>query len=124
MSNPATIFRALDSSGDWEAGQGLGSYASGEAAIDLDIETALLMFKGDAFWAADEGVDWINLLGNKGTEPAIDLAVRQTIASRDGVTAVTSVDSQLDRPTRKLSIQARTSTIYSQSAAITAQVTI
>lgn len=121
---PAMIFRGLDSNGDWNFGNGLGSYAMGEAAVLLNVKTAIMLFLGDAFWDASKGIDWLNLLGTKGTQNAILAAVRSTIVGCDGVTGITSLSSSVNDVTRTMSISATISTIYSQSAAVSAQITI
>lgn len=118
------IFRGLDQNRDWCFGQGLSSYATGSAAVLLNVQTAVQTFLGDAFWAANFGIDWLNLLGTKGTQDAIIAQTRAVIANCEGVTAINSVTSSLDRQTRTLSLQFNISTVYSANAAGTAQITV
>jgi hypothetical protein len=124
MSNPAEIFRSLDSNGDWQFGNGLGSYAKQERAVVLDVQTALQTFLGDAFWQATFGIDWFNLLGSRGTQAAIVAACRAMIATRWGVTGILTAAAALDRATRSLTLQFTISTVYSASASGTAQITV
>lgn len=122
--NPPMIFRGLDSSGDWQFGQGYGSYAHGQSAVLLNVKTALLTFLADAFWNATFGIDWINLLGTKGTQNAILASVRQMIAQCEGVTGISAVSFSANTQTRRMTIQATVSTVYSQSGSVSAQITI
>lgn len=108
------IFRSLNSDGDWTLGNGLQNYAHDEAAIALDISTALKVFLGECPWATDAGVDWWNLLGGK-DQVNLLLQTRQVIASRDGVTKITSVEAFLDRATRRLAVTYKVDTIYSRN---------
>ena len=76
------IFRGLDPvTRDWVFGQGLSSYATGSAAVLLNVQTAVQTVLGDAFWAANFGIDWLTLLGTKGTQDAIIAATRSTFST-------------------------------------------
>lgn len=123
-TNPARIFRGLNSSHDWEGGQGSSSYATAQTAILLDVQTALMTFLGDAFWNATFGIDWFNLLGNKNTEDAIVAQCRSMIASRQGVTGINTVAAVLNRQTRRLFLEFNISTVYSANAVGSAQITV
>mgnify|MGYP006277781695 CR=1 FL=1 len=109
------IFRAITSSGDWVFGQGNSSYFTANAAIAANIQTALKLFLNDAFWSANSGIDWINLLGNLNTENAILTQVRNTIANCYGVVQITSVNANFDRSQRLLTLSYNVSTIYSSN---------
>jgi|GEM_PF-1790697 hypothetical protein len=119
------IFRGLDpTTEDWTFGQGISSYVGGSAAVALNVKTALQTFLGDAFWAATFGVDWINLLGNRNTLNAILAQTRAVIAGAEGVTAILSVSSNLDRATRTLTLQYSYADVYSPNVSGSANVTI
>jgi len=120
MSLPATnqpeIFRGVDAiTGDWQAGQGFGSYATAENAINLDIRTALQCFLGDWFADLTFGIDWVTYLGNRGTENAILLAVRQMLSSRYGVVVVNALSASLNSLTRSLTLVYNVTTIFSKT---------
>ena len=67
MSTPTQMtFRSLTTSGDWTWGSGVQNYSTGEAAIEVNIKTALQMFRGEAFWDTTFGVDWLTLLSSAG----------------------------------------------------------
>ena len=92
MSAPQT-FRSLDATGDWVFGGGRSSYATGNTAIQMDIQTALQIFMGECFWDTSFGVDWWNLLGGKNpsAQASIVLQVRTVILGIVGVTQINSV---------------------------------
>ncbi len=109
-------FRAIDASNDWIFGQGVNSYFTREKAIAADIKTALLFFLNDCFFAMTTGIDWWNLLGSK--NPAarnnIILQTRRTIASREGVVRINSVDAVIDTSDRCIRISFNIDTLFSQ----------
>lgn len=110
--------RALDADGDWVFGQGRGSYLVGIEAIVQDIETALHVFLGEAFWDMAFGVDWFNLIGAKANvaQQNIILQCREIIATREGVTKINRVEVTFTDFRRTLSIQYDISTIYGQTS--------
>lgn len=111
------IFRALDPVGDWSFGRGVQSYVRDEDAVEINVETRLKSFLGDAFWAVDFGIDWWNLLGsmNPKAQAAIVLATRLTIAESYGVVRINSVEAETDRATRNLRLAYEISTIFNRS---------
>ncbi len=106
--------RALSDTHDWEFGSGLGSFCTGQAAIAENVETRLLFFQGDCFFAMLLGVDWWNLLGtfNPAAEQGILLQVRNVIAQSFGVTSINSVDVEMDNATRRLTVAYHANSIY------------
>lgn len=106
--------RALTSDGDWMFGQGKGSYLAGVAAIIQDIDTALQILLGEAFWATTFGVDWFNLIGGQApiAQQNIILQTRQIIISRTGVTKINSVTVTFVDYRRSLRIVYDISTVF------------
>ena len=90
------IFRSLDSSGDWNFGQGLESYAFGEQAIGLNIRTRILSFVGNCFFDMLAGINWFLYFGTPGKEQQTLLSVKANILQAYGVTSVNSVTMNLD----------------------------
>lgn len=107
-------FRSLDLNGDWNYGRGISSYASGDAAIELDIATSLRSWVGNCFFDLETGVDYLNLLA-PGTKDNLNSAIQGVILGIDGVVGINTYESQFDPVTRKLSVQVSIQTIYSQS---------
>lgn len=107
-------FRALDADGDWTWGNGVENYVVEQAAIVLDIQTALQTFLGEVFFALDFGVDWWNLLGGR-DENQVILQCRKIISGCDGVTRINSVTARLDSRARQLMVTFNINTVYSRN---------
>lgn len=106
--------RALDSTGDWMFGQGKGSYLAGINAVFQDIDTALQILLGEAFWNTTFGVDWFNLIGGEApiAQQNIILQCRQMIISRIGVTKINSVTVTFVDFRRSLKVVYDISTVF------------
>jgi hypothetical protein len=109
--------RALDASGDWTFGQGKGSYLAGINAVFQDIDTALQILLGEAFWNMSFGVDWFNLIGGEApiAQQNIILQCRQVIISRVGVTKINSVAVKFENYRRTLHVEYDISTVFGRS---------
>lgn len=106
-------FRNLDGQHDWVFGSGKNSYVTENQEIGLNIETRVLSFLGDCFFATEEGIDWWNLL-DMGKQEQLENSVQETIKNTPGVTAINSVDVVLGA-NRKITITYDVQTIYSES---------
>ena len=106
-------FRNLTALGDWQFGHGLQSYATGNNAIALNIQTSLLSFLKDCWFDPNAGVDWLRLLGTPGTLNEIQLNVRGIILQCYGVTKVNSIN--INQQGRSLTVTYNINTIFSQN---------
>ena len=106
-------FRNLDSAHDWTWGANKSNYVTGNQEIALNLETRILSFLGDCFFATNEGIDWFNLLDYRYQE-RLENAVQETIKNTDGVTGINSVDLIVNAD-RQIRISYDVQTIYSQS---------
>lgn len=106
-------FRNLDVNHDWVFGSGRNSYVKDDQEIALNIETRVLSFLGDCFFATNEGIDWFNLLDYNRQEQ-LELAVQSTIIDTTGVTGINSVDAILTAD-RKIKLTYDIQTIFSSS---------
>jgi hypothetical protein len=104
------IVRAIDGAGDWLYGSGRANYLSMNRAIGQNIQTRVLEFLGDCFFATNRGIDWFNLLGGKNSK-AIETAVGAVIINTDGVTALNEISAQLNGA-RSFSLSYSVTTIY------------
>lgn len=109
--------RNLDASGDWTFGHGRQDYLSGEAAVELNIRTRMLFFLNDCFWAMNFGIDYWNLLGQRGVTPKANLLLqsRTMLASSYGVVQINAVDVVTSAITRRESLRYNIDTIYTRS---------
>jgi hypothetical protein len=114
-TSPLETFRSLSPAGDWTWGAGRQNYSAGLAAIQIDIQTALQMFLGEAFWDLTFGVDWWNLIGGK-DENSIIIQTRTVILGCWGVQQITSMSALLNRTTRNLNLTYAINTIYGRLA--------
>lgn len=109
------ITRSIDNSGDWNYGQGIQDYLSGNLAIAQNIDTRLSSFLGNCFFAVNDGLDWNNLL-NKNNQTSINLAVSACILNTAGVTGIrqllVNVSSQ-----RNITVKYQVQTVYSVQGA-------
>jgi len=106
-------FRNLDNNHDWTFGAGRSNYVTENQEIALNLETRILSFLGDCFFAVNEGIDWFNLLDYR-YQPRLELAVQEVIKNTPGVTAIKSVDILLGA-NRKITISYDVQTVFSQS---------
>ena len=106
-------FRNLDEKHDWTFGTGQNNYVRDEQEIILNLETRILSFLGDCFFATNEGIDWWNLLDRNKLDK-LEYAVQDVIIKTPGVNGVNSVDAILGA-TRKLTLNYDIQTIFSQS---------
>lgn len=107
-------FRGIDSSGDWMLGQGIGSYAQGQAAIALDIAARVRSWKGNCFFAPSDGVDYTNVT-EKGREAAFETAMSNCIMQTVGVVKINSISLSVNPRTRRASLTYDVQTIYTRS---------
>ena len=111
------IFRGIDGTGDWQFGNGVGSYFTNAAAINANIRTALMVFLGECFFNLNAGVDWWNLLGGKNpaAQAGIILQCRTIISASYGVVRINSVTPQLNTRTRRLTVTYDINTIFTRN---------
>lgn len=114
-------FRALDSDGDWEWGNGRSSYATDERAIELNVQTRLGFWLNDFFNAMQFGIDWRNLLGGKSpaADQAIILQTRVMLVQSYGVVRIVTVSASKNSQTRRLTISFVIDTLFSSSVRMT-----
>lgn len=106
------MFRNLDVNHDWTFGNNVGSYVTEQKEIAINLETRILSFLGDCFFATDEGIDWWNLLDYRYRD-RLENAVSEVVKNTPGVTAINSIDV-LVGANRKIRIAYDIQTIYSQ----------
>lgn len=107
------IIRALDANGDITFGQGRQNYLTGQAAVALNIQTRLLSFLNNAFWAMGFGIDWFTFLGGGNKAPQIELAVKAMVAQSYGVLSVNNIS--FSKVGRNTSFSANVVTIYTSN---------
>ncbi len=109
------IFRNLDANHDWQFGKGVNDYATGNNAIALNIQTRILSWVGDCFFALTEGVDWLNRLGSKNQRALLEADLRRIILQSEGVTGINSFAIVFNSDGRTFTATYSINTIYSQA---------
>lgn len=107
------MFRNLDENHDWTFGNNLSNYVSEQQEIAINIETRILSFLGDCFFAVNEGIDWWNLLDYR-YQDRLENAVSEVIKNTPGVTAINAIDVLIGA-NRKIKLQYNIQTIYSRN---------
>jgi hypothetical protein len=107
------IIRGLDSNKDWTFGKGKSSYKSAQLALNQNLETRLLEWKGDCFFNNDAGVDWKNRLAKRSQAAPLQDEIRTVILKTDGVTEVINLDFDFNSINRNLKLNYSIKTIYS-----------
>jgi hypothetical protein len=104
-------FRALDANGDWTFGKGISGFLIGKDALTVNLVTITKEWKGECFFAMQDGVDWNNYL-DIGTKTLLDADLQRNWLKSYGVLRIDSYSSSLDTKTRQLTVKASLFTIY------------
>lgn len=105
--------RQLSPTLDYSFGQGSEDYlVDSPAAIAQEVMTTLLVFQGEWFLDTTAGVPWFTQVAGVNTVPIYDQVIKQAILNVQGVTAIVSYSSTLDRVHRSLSVSATIDTQF------------
>ena len=115
------IIRGLDSNQDWTFGTNINAYKIQNDAITQDIQTKLKEWKGECFFAMNDGIDYINTIGYNNLE-TLEQGIYSLILKVDGVVAVNQLT--LSYLNRNLVVNYDIQTVYTQSVIDSAQNTI
>ena len=105
----------LDSNLDWRFGKGRAAYKRNADAIAQNILTRLRSFRGDWYLDVDAGVNWVELLGNPGTEKRIIRAVESTVLQTEGVISIQELKITGRDSTRGVKIRIRYTDVFGAS---------
>ena len=102
----------LDSNNDWRFGRGLAVYISNAPAVRQNVVTRLKSFASDWFLDTNANIDWIDLLGRRGTRDEILREVERVTLATEGVTTITKLDIEVKTSSREASIMLSFGTIF------------
>ena len=105
--------RNIDSKGDWCFGNNLQDYGDYKISTMNNIKTRLQSIKYDCFFDLTSGIDWFNILGNRGrfARDIIEINVRLCIIQSLYVTEL--VDLQIvSNEDRSLNLTYTINTIF------------
>jgi len=113
-------YRTLTASGDYTFGHGPSEFlVNSPATVAQAVLTALLLHQGEWFLDTTVGMPWETQVLGYGTQSLYDAAIKAAILSVEGVQAITSYSSSLNRTTRALTVNATISTIYGSANVVT-----
>jgi hypothetical protein len=104
----------LDNNLDWRFGKGRAVYKRNDDAIAQNILTRLRSFRGDWYLDVDAGVNWIDLLGNLGTERRIIRAVESTVLQTEGVISIQRLGIIRRNSNRGVTIELQYTDVFAQ----------
>lgn len=114
-------FRQLTANNDWTFGGGLSNYASGQQAIELNIQTSVLMWAGDFFASLNGWINWKGLL-NVNQQKNLDAALQGLLSQCYGVQTINSASVVVNTTTREFFAVYDVTTVYSQQVVSQVQI--
>lgn len=102
--------RNLDVNHDWTFGNGQANYLHGDQEVLLNVQTRLLSFLNNCFWALNEGIDWWTRL-ERGQEESLENDIQNIILQTPNVATVNEIDVVLDA-NRQLNCTYSITTVY------------
>lgn len=90
-NNPKVIFvktAKLTEHNDWRFGHSLDDYLIDSEAIHQNIKTRLQCFKSDWWLDVEFGLDWLQLLGSRGTGETLRREIYKVALGTEGVVRV------------------------------------
>lgn len=105
--------RTVTKEWDWKFGHGISEYASRSVEVGYSVKMRILSWYRDCFFAANDGIDWKNLLGEKIDKGEIDKAVTSVILNTDGVQSISNFRSEV--VDRVYTLSTRVKTIYGET---------
>ncbi|MBH0619611.1 hypothetical protein I3A86_26355, partial [Salmonella enterica] len=115
--------RKLDANGDFSFGNGPADYWQDQPeGVAQLVSTRLQLNVGDWFLQTDDGMPWrLKVLG-RCTDASRDPAIKARILGTQGVTAIKTYQSQVNRQARSFSGQVTIGTVYGPDAVTVPQV--
>jgi len=113
----------LDSNLDWRFGKGRAVYKRDSSAIAQNVLTRIRSFRGDWYLNVTFGIDWIQLLGNLGTETRLLRAVESTVLQTDGVISIQRLGIIRRNANRGVTIELQYTDVFTQQDLQTLELT-
>lgn len=105
--------RALDSNWDFKFGKSRQDYASESLATAYDVKQKILCWYNDCFFDMQAGIDYKNLLGEKGGKTTLDNSVKKILMVQPDIVEITYFESSVID--RKYSLTTRFKTVYNET---------
>ena len=113
----------LDKNLDWRFGKGRAVYNRDSKAIAQNVLTRLRSFKGDWYLNVTFGINWIELLGNLGTENRLLRAVESTVLQTEGVISIQRLGIIRRNVNRGVTIELQYTDVFTQQDLQTLELT-
>lgn len=81
----------LDTNEDFTFGRSLANYARESKEISQNVKTRLRMFKFDWFMDMQDGIDWLDILGNRSNKDVILSECERVVLGTSGVARLISL---------------------------------
>lgn len=104
----------LDENNDWRFGRGKAVYISNAECVRQNVVTRIKSFRSDFFLDTDACIDWIDLMGRKGTREEILRNVERVTLATEGVTSISQLEIDVKTSTRKATIMLSFGTIFDE----------
>ena len=105
--------RTLDSNWDFNFGKSRQDYAKESLATAYDVKQKILCWYKDCFFDMTDGIDYKNLLGEKGGKEQIDVAIQKIIAVQPDIIELVLFESSVSD--RKYTATIRFKTVYNET---------
>lgn len=109
------IFRKLDDNWDWTFGKGIQNYGDNKISAMQNIKSRLLSVKYDCFFDLTSGVDWFNILSQRGqfAKDVVEINIRLCILQSLYVTEITDLQITYNQD-RSITAQYTVNTIFGE----------
>lgn len=111
----------IDDLGDWRFGKGRAVYKRASDAIAQNVSTRVQSFTNDWFLDVNAGINWFELLGNRGTERRILRAVERTVLQTEGVQSLNKLEIIGRDSNRGVTIEITYTDVYGQTISDTVE---
>lgn len=105
--------RTLDNDWDFQFGRSKQDYAKESLATAYDVKQKIQCWYNDCFFDMLEGIDYKNLLGEKGGKSQIDASIQKIIAVQPDIIELVYFESSV--ADRKYTATIRFKTVYNET---------
>lgn len=106
------IVSGLNSDGDWRFGKSRAQYKRDGEAVYQNVQTRIKSFVNDWFLNVSGGIDWYNLLGNKGTETQILREVERVVLQTQFVRTIERLEIVRRDKNRGITLELEITTLF------------
>lgn len=105
--------RTLDKNWDWNFGRSRQDYAQSSLSSAYDVKQKALCWYEDCFFDMLSGIDYKNLLGEKGGKENIDMSLKKIVAIQPDIIELVFFESSVVN--RKYTATIRFKTVYNET---------